>query len=357
MSSADSPTSARPPYDRGVVLWLLILCGFVFAMVVVGGVTRLTHSGLSMVDWRPIMGVLPPLDETAWQKTFAQYQEYPEYLETNRGMTLEEFKGIFYWEYGHRLLGRSVGLVFLLPFSYFWARRRLTPALVRRLLFAFFLGGLQGVLGWYMVKSGLVDIPRVSHYRLAAHLSLALFLLAYLYWIVLDLKSAAVGAANADWPRVRQLGLLTTSLVCLQIVWGAFVAGLKAGWGYNTFPTMNGQWVPEAIGASSSVWRDLLESGAGVQFTHRWLGTLLLLTVAWLWSYAFRLPLARRQKASLHLLAGILCLQYLLGVYILLAVIPIVGASLHQAVGCLVLLAALTVNYRFRRTTPPPAAS
>ena len=343
--SADSvgPNDSK---RRLVVAWLWLVIVFVFAMVVVGGITRLTHSGLSMVDWRPMMGALPPLSEGEWNTTFDLYKQFPEYLKSNPDMNLEEFKGIFYWEYGHRLLGRTVGLVFLLPFLYFWRRGEFKGALFWKLLGAFFLGGLQGVLGWYMVKSGLVDIPRVSHYRLAAHLSLALFLMVYLYWLVLDLTR------RKDQPGppsslLRRLAWGTTALVCLQIVYGAFTAGLKAGRGYNTFPSMNGQWVPEAIGFSEPVWRDLLESGAGVQFMHRLLGTLLLLVVMATWGVARRSQISVNQGNGLNFLLGLLLIQYGLGVYVLIQVVPVVAASVHQAVGCLVLMAAVHTNHLF----------
>lgn len=335
---------------RGIIIWLLIVCVFIFAMVVVGGVTRLTNSGLSMVDWRPIMGAIPPLTEAEWIKTFDMYKQYPEYQKINQGMDLEGFKGIFYWEYGHRLLGRTIGLVFFIPFMVFWLRRRLDKPLLKKLGFAFVLGGLQGLMGWYMVMSGLVDMPRVSHYRLAAHLSLALIVMAYLFWIMLDLlnKEAPERQPREPWPAIRNLALATTGLVSAQIVYGAFTAGLRAGWGYNTFPTMNGEWLPDALGMLNPFWLNLFENNATVQFVHRWLGTLLLIVVVWLWSNAVRKPLSQSRKTSLHLLLASVFAQYLLGVYVLLNIVPIAAASLHQAVGCLVLLAAVNVNFQFR---------
>lgn len=201
-----------------------------------------------------------------------------------------------------------------------------------------------------MVMSGLVDMPRVSHYRLAAHLSLALIVMAYLFWIVLDLinKEAGDKQPREPWPAIRNLALVTSTLVSVQIVYGAFTAGLRAGWGYNTFPTMNGEWLPDALSMLNPFWLNLFENNATVQFVHRWLGTLLLIVVAWLWSNALRKPLLQSQKTSLHLLLASVLVQYLLGVYVLLNIVPIAAASLHQAVGCLVLLAAVTVNFQFR---------
>ena len=336
---------------RAIILWLLVVCALIFLMVVVGGLTRLTHSGLSMVDWRPIMGILPPLSEVEWLKVFAIYQQYPEYIERNQGMSLAEFKDIFYWEYGHRLLGRLLGLVFLIPFLVFWVRKQLDRSLVKRLGFAFVLGGMQGLMGWYMVMSGLVDEPRVSQYRLAAHLGLALILLAYLFWIVLELREKAHSAEviTSDQPGLRLLIFFTTGLLVLQILFGALTAGLHAGWGYNTFPMMNGQWVASAVGELSPLWLNLFESPASVQFSHRLLGSLLMVVAFVAWLNAFLKPVTLSQKASLHLLFFTLVIQYGLGVYTLVNVVPLVGASLHQAVACLVLLAAVNANFKFRK--------
>ncbi len=344
---------SNPSY-RGIIVWLMIVCALIILMVVVGGITRLTDSGLSMVDWRPIMGVIPPLTEADWLKTFAMYQQYPEYLELNRGMSLEDFKSIFYWEYGHRLLGRVLGLVYLIPFLVFWVRQRLDKPLLKKLGFAFFLGALQGLMGWYMVMSGLVDEPRVSHYRLAAHLGLALGILAYLFWVAMDLveRDKANKPLKPDCPGMRKLALFTTLLLSLQIMFGAFTAGLHAGWGYNTFPTMNGEWIAAAVGELSPFWLNLFESTASIQFMHRLLGTLLLVSVCILWLGIFTRPVADGQKVGLHLLLASVIVQYALGVYILVNVVPLVGASLHQAVACLVLLAAIYVNFQFRKPAP-----
>lgn len=338
------------PY-RAIILWLLVVCALIVLMVVVGGLTRLTNSGLSMVDWRPIMGVLPPLSETEWLKVFAIYQQYPEYIQRNQGMSLDDFKSIFYWEYGHRLLGRLLGLIFLIPFLVFWIRKQLDKSLVKKLGFAFVLGGLQGLMGWYMVMSGLVDEPRVSQYRLAAHLGLALMVLAYLFWIVLDLrqKTYTSDVSALDQPGLRKLILFTTVLFVLQILFGALTAGLHAGWGYNTFPTMNGQWVASAVGELSPLWLNLFESSASVQFSHRLLGSLLLVVTFIAWLNVFRKPISWSQKASLHLLFFSLIIQYGLGVYTLVNVVPLVGASLHQTVACLVLLAVVYANFQFRK--------
>lgn len=340
---------------RAIIIWLGLVCALILAMVVVGGVTRLTDSGLSMVDWKPIMGVIPPLNDQQWSATFEKYQQYPEYIKVNHAMSIDEFKSIFYWEYGHRLLGRVIGIVFLLPFLVFWLTGRLSGSLRTRLLWAFIIGGLQGLMGWYMVMSGLVDKPNVSHYRLTAHLGLALFLLVYLFWIILDLRSNRPGAVDGSPapPGIRGLALVTTTAVCLQIVYGAFTAGLHAGWGYNTFPSMNGHWMADAVGALTPFWLNFLESTATIQFIHRWLGTLVLALAVWLWSSMFRSQLDKTQRLSLHMLAVAVCGQYVLGVYTLVKVVPLVPAALHQAGACLVLLAMFNVNFRFRRRLAP----
>ncbi|HTL11198.1 MAG TPA: COX15/CtaA family protein, partial [Bdellovibrionota bacterium] len=242
-----------PATARAVLRWLYILCGLILGIVTVGGITRLTQSGLSMVDWRLFMDMLPPLTHDDWLRTFAKYQQYPQYLKENAGMTLEQFKFIFFWEYIHRMYGRVIGLFYMFPLIYWAVRRELNRPLGLRLAGGFGFVCLQGFVGWFMVKSGLVNEPRVSHFRLATHLGLALALLAYHAWLALDLREA-LGLAKA--PKKKTLwtadllwiGRILLAVVCLQILWGAFTAGLRAGWGYNTFPTMDGQWIPDAIG-------------------------------------------------------------------------------------------------------------
>jgi cytochrome c oxidase assembly protein subunit 15 len=336
--------------NKAVVTWLLVVCLTIFAMVVVGGVTRLTHSGLSMVEWQPIMGVIPPLDQQEWQETFEVYKQYPEYQKINQRMDLQQFKSIFYWEYGHRLLGRLVGVIFFLPFAVFWWQKKFVASLKRKLIIVLLLGGLQGLMGWYMVMSGLVDIPRVSHYRLAAHLSLALLLLGYIFWIVLDLisndrKEGLLQTARPIW--LSAIAVL--AMISVQIIYGAFTAGLRAGIGYNTFPLMNGKWIPDAVGSMDPFWLNLFESGATVQFIHRYLGMLVALLVLGLWLWGVQSNLSRLQKNALHLLAGITSIQFLLGVFTLVLVVPIALASLHQAVACLLVMALVYVVHSLGR--------
>ena len=313
-------------------------------MIVVGGVTRLTDSGLSMVDWQPIMGALPPMTHADWEDAFDAYKQYPEYQKVNRNMDLDGFKRIFYWEYGHRVLGRLIGVIFFIPFVYLWLTRRIEKKLVPKLLIALALGGLQGLMGWYMVMSGLVDMPQVSHYRLAAHLLLALAILCYLLWIILDLIEPSVNAGAPMW--FRNLVLAVLCLTVLQITYGAFVSGLHAGYGFNTFPLMNGQWIADAVGLMDPWWINLFESHATVQFTHRWLGTLLLLSVLALWVISWKIRLPRPLMFACHVLCGIVCLQFILGVLTLIYVIPLMLASAHQSVACFLLVSIVFLLHR-----------
>ena len=337
------------PAHKSIAVWLLVCCALVYAMVVLGGVTRLTGSGLSIVEWGPIMGAVPPLNEAEWQQAFDDYKQFPEYQKKNFGMSLADFKSIFWFEFAHRLLGRAIGMVFLLPFLWFWARGRLTARLRGRLLVALGLGALQGVVGWLMVKSGLVDEPRVSHFRLAAHLGLAFTIMAYLFWVVLALRGGG-GRAAAKAAAPRLLLWSVAAVTVLQIVYGAFVAGLRAGLVYNTFPKMNGRWIAEGVMGMDPRWLSLLEHDVTIQFVHRWLGTLLLALVAALWLRVRAGRFSLVQRASAAALMGLVTLQYGLGVYTLLEQVPIVPAVMHQGCASLVLLALVWVLHSFRRT-------
>lgn len=325
--------SEYAPMAAPVRRWLLGVIALIVCMVAVGGITRLTGSGLSIVEWQPLMGAIPPLDAAQWQETFAKYQASPQYRLTNAGMSLDEFKQIFFWEYIHRLLGRLIGVAFFLPLVWFWSRGLVTGALRGRLVFALLLGGLQGLMGWLMVKSGLVDEPRVSHLRLAAHLGLALLIMGWLAWLVLDARPR--DPAARPFPRLLAWAILGCG--ALQIVYGAFVAGLRAGWGFNTFPKMGDAWLPDAVFALEPWWINLLHGHAAVQFVHRWTGTLLLLLVAAAWLRA-RGDTATRVRAAATLLLALVIVQYGLGVYTLVNVVPIVPAVIHQAWAALLLL-------------------
>jgi cytochrome c oxidase assembly protein subunit 15 len=333
---------------RQVAAWLLLCCAMIFAMVILGGVTRLTGSGLSMVEWDPIFGVVPPLDQQAWEEVFAKYQQSPEYRKINIGMDLGGFKSIYWFEFSHRILGRSIGAVFLIPFLYFMFRRKLAASLVPRLGFAFVLGGLQGLLGWYMVKSGLIDNPHVSQYRLTAHLSLALLIYAYLLWILYDLLF------KQRQPSVNPAGLKTAAkfllgLAAVTIVSGGFVAGLKAGHAYNTFPKMGDQWLPPAGWMLQPGWRNLFENIATVQFDHRVLATLTFSSILLFWLTALRLRPTPSARVAIHLLMLMAAIQVTLGISTLLLHVPVALAATHQAGALVLLTLALLVNHRLQK--------
>jgi heme a synthase len=275
MTSVTRDAAVRVPPSSGhsIAIWLLVCAALVLAMAVIGAITRLTESGLSMVEWKPLIGVLPPLSDAEWQRVFGLYRETPEFRVHHNWMDLAAFQKIFFWEWFHRLWGHLIGLAFLAPFLWFLARGRIGGRLRGRLIGLLALGGLQGVIGWYMVRSGLIDRPDVSHYRLALHLMTAAAVYALLIATALDLLAPRAQAG----PRAAALrghAALTGALVALTMTWGAFVAGLDAGMVYTTFPTMDGEWIPSAIGTLSPWWLNPLENTAAVQFTHRCLGLI-----------------------------------------------------------------------------------
>jgi len=348
-SSAVAPPSlrfaagrARP---RAVATWLFACCALVFAMIVVGGVTRLTHSGLSITEWQPIVGTLPPLSDADWQAAFAKYQATPEYNLVNRGMALADFKGIFWWEYAHRLLGRLIGAAFLVPLVWFALRGAIPRGYGGRLAAIFVLGGLQGALGWYMVRSGLVDDPRVSQFRLTAHLALAFAILGAMMWIGLSLIAHE---RARDGP--RRLALAVVALVFLMVLTGGFVAGIRAGFAYNTFPLMNGHLVPPEAMMLSPWWDNFFYNMATVQLDHRIAAYLLAIAVPVLWWRVQRAPGAtRRARTGAHLLLGMLAVQVALGITTLVHVVPLPLAALHQAGAVLVFALALNVAHALAR--------
>lgn len=321
-----------------IAAWLFAVAGMVVVMIVLGGVTRLTHAGLSMVDWRPITGWLPPMDAAEWEDAFARYRAYPEYRKLNLGMTLAEFKSIYWLEYTHRIWGRLIGIAFLVPLVVFlakgWVDRRLAPKLVA----LFVLGGLQGVLGWYMVKSGLVSRPDVSQYRLAAHLGLALVILGWMLWMALGLIARPpAGDGDRAAGRLRRWALAVVALVFVTALSGALVAGLDAGFTYNTFPLMDGRLVPDGLFDMSPAYLNPLENIATVQFDHRVLAIATLTAVAAFWWGARRATLAAGQRRAVNALAAAALVQVALGIATLLLVVPVPLAVLHQ-LGAVVLL-------------------
>lgn len=326
--------------NRAVVIWLSVVCAMIVAMIVVGGITRLTESGLSMVNWRPVMGIIPPLNHHDWEQAFNAYKQYPQYHKEFQHMDLAGFKHIFYWEYSHRLLGRTIGLVFFVPFVILWWRKKFDRAYLPRMFGALILGGLQGLLGWYMVKSGLVNMPRVSHFRLAAHLMLALFILSYLFWLILDILNTRRAGAP---PALRRAVYVITAMLVVQIMYGAFVAGMRAGYGYNTFPKMYDKWIADAVFAMKPWWINLVDSGATVQFIHRWLGTAILVFAFTLWMWAR--GRGGKLKWATAAVACAVLIQFTLGVLTLVNVVPIDLASMHQAWACVVLLSVVHLLY------------
>ncbi len=324
---------------KAVAVWLLVCAAFTFAMVMVGGITRLTESGLSIVEWQPLVGALPPLSQADWEALFAKYRETPQYQQVFSAIGLEGFKNIFWWEYAHRLLGRAIGLVFLLPFLFFLLKKKLSGPLAWKLAGLFVLGGLQGALGWYMVQSGLVDDPRVSQFRLVAHLGLALLIFSAELWL-------ALGLLNPGKNRLSFFPLAVAGLVFLMALSGGFVAGLRVGHAYNTFPLMNGHVVPPEAFMLEPWWRNFFWNVATVQLVHRTIFWLLLVLIPALWWQARRTP----AKVAAHHLLGMFLLQASLGISTLLLAVPIPVAAAHQAGAVLLLATALWTAQALDRT-------
>jgi cytochrome c oxidase assembly protein subunit 15 len=331
--------AAAAPDRRPVARWLFACCLLVFAMVVVGGATRLTHSGLSIVEWQPFIGTVPPLSDADWAAQFEKYRLTPEFRLRNHDMDVEGFKSIFWWEYFHRLLGRLIGVAFLVPFLYFWARGRIDRPLGWKLAGIFLLGGLQGGLGWYMVRSGLVDDPRVSQFRLTAHLGLALVIFASMFWVAHALLRPAPSGAP---PALRRAGLAFAGLVLAMALTGGIVAGIRAGLAYNTWPLMNGHVVPPEILMLEPWWVNFGYNMATVQFVHRTLA-LVVLASAWLlaWRVRARPGLGREARVAAAVLAAVVPVQAGLGISTLLAGVPVALGTAHQGGAVVVLASAL----------------
>ena len=330
--------------------WLFACCVMVFATMVVGGVTRLTHSGLSIVEWQPLIGALPPLSEAHWLELFARYRQTPEFRLVNHDMTLGGFKFIFWWEWAHRLSGRLIGVVFLFPYLWFLVGGRLRGALAAKVFGFFILGGLQGAMGWYMVQSGLVDDPRVSHYRLTAHLGLAFVIFGLMGWTALDLLQprAKVGASPAPTLTLR-LGAWLVALVFIMVLSGALVAGIRAGLAYNTFPLMNGDFLPPETFMLEPLWQNFFTNMATVQFDHRMLAWLLMGLIPWFsWRVWNETPAAR---TAVVLLTLWLATQAGLGIATLLLQVPVALGAAHQA-GAMVLFGLLIYANHLIRTSP-----
>lgn len=332
-------------HNKAIAFWLLTCCGLVFAMVVLGGVTRLTGSGLSMVDWRPLLGWLPPLSDGEWQRVFEMYQQSPEFQKLNSQMDISAFRNIFWLEYLHRLLGRIIGIVFLLPFIYFLVRGSIRRSEWPKYLLMFVLGGMQGVLGWYMVKSGLVDVPHVSQYRLTAHLVAAFLIYAYMFWVAMSQLYPATRNARHPWFR-KSLAL--TILLSVTIISGGFVAGLKAGKIYNTFPMMGDYWIPPGTMALEPFWRNFFDNATTVQLDHRLLAITTLIAIVLFWVKARNAELPLRTRPAVNALLHTAALQVLLGVTTLLLAVPVFLGATHQAVAMLLFTVSLYVLHSLR---------
>ncbi len=349
MTASARPFADLRPRRRNILGWWLGLwAAMVLMTVVIGGITRLTESGLSITEWAPVSGVLPPLTEEAWQEAFRGYQQIPEYQELNRGMTLAEFKAIYFWEYVHRAWARLVGVVLAVPLVFFWVRGWLGRRLAVRLVMLLALTGAQGALGWFMVASGLAGRTDVSQYRLAAHLGLALVIYIITVWTAADLlrrEEQVHMPTSSDWPSSRTTAGVLLVLVFATAIAGAFVAGLDGGKAYNTFPLMGGRVVPGGYFALTPWWRNLFENVAAVQFNHRWIGILTFVGIGAAWYRGRSANLPRYVRRWLDLLPLIALAQVALGVATLLLVVPIWLAALHQA-GAVILLTASVLFYQ-----------
>ena len=342
---------------RQIAIWLFACSTMVFAILVVGGVTRLTHSGLSIVEWKPVIGIIPPLNQAEWDETFDKYKKTPEYQKVNHLMSLDEFKFIFYWEYWHRVLGRLIGVVFLVPFAYFLLRRKLDPPLIPKLLGIFLLGGMQGAMGWYMVKSGLVDDPRVSQYRLTAHLSLAFLIFIAMMWVALGLWSErARGTAEDTLRGLQRAGFWLAVLAFYMVITGGFVAGIRAGKAYNTFPLMNGHVLPPESFILDPWYLNLFNNMALVQFDHRVGAWLLAVLVPWFWVKSRTPVVSTRAKSVASLLLVAVAAQIALGIATLLAGVPVALGAAHQGGAMVVFGVLLWVNHELRVARDPGMA-
>ena len=333
---------------KNVIYWLLTGCVLIFIMVVVGGITRLTHSGLSISSYKLISGTIPPMNEMEWNDAFELYKHYPEYQKLNNHFTLEEFKDIYFWEWIHRVIGRFIGLVFIIPFLYFLIKKQLSKSTIKKAVILLILGGFQGFLGWYMVKSGLVDRPDVSHYRLAAHLTTAFLTFAYTFWVALDLLFPNKKMIEKKFRNFIRIAL---GILILQIIYGAFVAGLDAGWIHNHWPFMNeGKFIHETVYSEQNpLYLNFLEGKSGVQFVHRTLAYILVAFILAIWYKAKRMQLTTWQTKGINGLLILVGVQFLLGVLTLVLAVPVWLGVLHQ-VGAFILLSFMVFTlHRFSK--------
>ena len=343
--NTESTSVTRQEQKSAIAKWLFICCGLVFAMVVLGGVTRLTGSGLSMAEWRPIMGILPPLSDTEWQRVFEIYQQTPEFKLVNSDMGVEGFKGIFWLEYLHRVLGRLLGMAFSLPLIYFVVRKYISMRELPWYLLMLALGGAQGFIGKIMVASGQVDAPQVSQYRLVMHLAAAFLVYALMFWRAMSLKLDIANTTRHAWTNGSYW---LTALISLTIVSGGFVAGLKAGYIYNTFPKMGDTWIAPGVATLAPFWRNLTENAATAQFDHRLLAITTFVVIAIYWWRARRANLPPRAAKASNALLHTGILQIVLGITTLLLSVPTFLAVAHQAVALVLLTVVIFLAHSLR---------
>ncbi|WP_203258806.1 COX15/CtaA family protein [Hyunsoonleella ulvae] len=334
--------------NKRVIYWLLTGCVLIFIMVIVGGITRLTHSGLSISNYKLISGTIPPMNDIEWQEAFDLYKQYPEYQKLNYNFTLKDFKDIYFWEWLHRVLGRLIGIVFIIPFLYFLVTKQLTKSTIKKSIILLFMGGFQGFLGWYMVKSGLVDRPDVSHYRLAAHLTTAFLTFAYTFWVALDLIFSKRKEIDIRFRNLVRFGLF---ILIVQIIYGAFVAGLDAGWIHNHWPMMSeGKFMHETVYIEQNpLYKNFIEGKSGVQFVHRILAYIVVLIVIIIWRKSKQLILSKYQVIGILALLIMVGIQFLLGVLTILLQVPVWLGVAHQ-IGAFFLLSAMVFSlHRFSK--------
>lgn len=341
------------PY-KAFAIWLLAGAVLIYVMVVVGSITRLTHSGLSITDWS-VMGSLPPLSEESWMHHFEKYQQSPEYKIKNFGMSLEEFKSIFWWEYIHRFIGRLIGVVFIVGFIYLHFKKQIPKGFYKKIWVLFFLGALQGVIGWWMVKSGLVDKPAVSHYRLATHLLNAFLVFGFTFWYLLDVLYVNYQLeVGEDEKKLFKWVIAFFIVLIAQIKYGAFVAGLKAGMFYNTWPKMGTEWFPsDTILIYDNIIKNFIDVPAGVQFIHRTLAIVVVIFTAILWYLSSKYQLKENQQRAITWIIYFVTIQFMLGIYTLLYQVPVVLGVLHQTVAFFIYAAVIYLIFLLKRKNVP----
>lgn len=338
--------------NKSVIYWLLSGCVLLFIMVMVGGITRLTNSGLSMTDWHLITDTFPPTSEEKWVEAFEEYKKFPEYQKINQfqsgGFTLDDYKFIYFWEWFHRFIGRIIGIVFIIPFVYFLIKRKLDNETIKKCIILLFMGGFQGFLGWFMVKSGLVDNPDVSHYRLALHLTFAFITFAYTFWVALDLMYPEKVQPNLHLRKIARIALV---VLIIQIIYGGFVAGLNAGLIHNHWPLMSdGQFFHESILLEeSNLLKAFTEGKSGIQFFHRTFAYVVVASILWLYFKSRKFALTVSQKSGLNVLLVVVFAQFALGVFTLLYHVPLWLGLAHQLVAFILLSAMTFVLHRFSK--------